>query len=111
MTEQMSKRVNSVCSIVSLIVAGLINLVHFPLFVIASAEQIQTGWGYGTNFEMGVLYWWIAEFLMIIPLLVTAALFVVSLVKRDYRTKILFNAVLFVLFVLQVVVTNIFFIY
>lgn len=105
------KRKNSFCGILALIFSTLLNLVHFPLFVLVLIEQINTGWGYGTNLEMGVLFWWIAEYIMVVPLLVSAGLFVASMVKRDYKVKIAINAVLLVLCVLQIVLTNVFFIY
>lgn len=105
------KRRNSLCGILALIFSTLLNLIHFPLFVVAFIEQIQTGWGYGTDLEMGVLFWWLAEYVMIIPLLTSAGLFVASMVKRDYKAKIVINAALLALCVFQIVISNLFFIY
>ena len=73
----------TVFGIVSLVLAVWGNLGHLLFTVWVSAEQLKTGWGYGTDMEMAVLMPWLVEVLCI-PAFIIGAAFLVQLLKNRY---------------------------
>ena len=87
------------------------NLVHSLFTYWICVEQIQTGWGYGTNWEMGILLPWMVEFLSI-PLIIAAIVyFVLSIWKKSEKWVFILATVFFVLEVCQIALLNLFIFY
>lgn len=101
------KKIN-ICGIVAIPLLSLGNLIHLPFFLWLLSEQTETGYGYGTNIEMGALFVWIAEFLCMPLLIAGTVLFVLTLVKKASTPFIAVNATLLSTLVLQMVLTNAF---
>lgn len=106
-----NRRNNNILGIVAVIILSAINLLHFPLFFLALAEQVQTGWGYGTNLELGVLFWWLAEIVLSVPFILACVFTALSFIQRDLKGKVVANTSLICMFVLQIVFSNLFFIF
>lgn len=71
-------------------------------------EQIETGWGYGTNIELGVLFPWITEILWA-PVLIAGVIYLILAISRHPRKKLLTaNIILLALLALQYAATNLF---
>lgn len=111
MSEIASKPKNDVFGLVALIILAIGNTLHLVVFLSMLSEQIQTGWGGSTNIEMGALYIWLFEVLVMIGAVVSIVLYVVSLVRGDRKSKAIANASLIVALIAQVVLTNIFIFY
>lgn len=87
---------------------ALANLFHLPWTVWLTLEQLQTGWGYSTNMEMGVLYPWLTELLLLPVILLALILLIFAAVKKQ-RGGILGVDLAFLLLLLaQYGVTNLF---
>ena len=88
-----------------------VNLLHLIWTVWLTVEQIQTGWGYGTNMEMLALLPWAVEFLCA-PVLIAAVVYgVLSIFFPHEKRMMVMNAVLFCCAVLQFGLTNLFLFY
>lgn len=86
------------------------NLLCLLWTVLLSIEQVKTGWGYGTNFEIGVLFPWIIEavsFLAAAAAIVFLILACTSKIKPK-KSYMITNAILLGVWILQAVITNIF---
>ena len=101
------KKIN-VCGVVAVPVLALGNVLHLPFSIWLFSEQAQTGFGFGTNIEMGALFVWLAEFLCIPFVLAGLTLFVISIVQQARAPLIVTNAVLLSLLLLQISLTNLF---
>ena len=96
-------------TIVMMLVLILCNLLHFGLFTFwIIIEQIETGYGYGTNIEMGALYIWLFELLLIPVFIVTLLYFLYGFLMKVNKKKMLLNFLLFVLILFQIFITNFF---
>ncbi len=84
------------------------NLLHIIWTIWLVSEQVETGWGYGTNMEMAVLYPWMCEALSLPVILAGIIFFVRSIWKRSERWITITTAVLFALYLAQVFITNLF---
>ena len=96
-----------------------VNLVNLPWFVWLLIEQVQTGWGYGSDMEIMVLLPLAVEFLCI-PVFFVALIYVVLCyipkIKQNYLNSgqpdnykvFKINVGLLIGFVLQIGVTNVF---
>lgn len=71
-------------------------------------EQIETGWGFGTKIELGVLYPWITEILCA-PILIAGIIYlIVAVFKRPRKKLLIANIILTMLLVMQYALTNLF---
>lgn len=71
-------------SIFLLTLLGGANLSHLLFTIWLTIEQVDTGWGYGTNLEMAVLLPWAIEALSI-PLLLGTLVYEIAAWRRQYR--------------------------
>ena len=72
------------------------------------AEQIKTGFGNGTNIEMGTLVVWLFNGLSLVPLSIGVVLTIISIVKLDCKWKIIINISLIVLTIIEMILTTVF---
>ena len=87
---------------------SIVNLSHMLWTWWLVSEQIETGWGYGTNMEMGVLYPWMTE-LICVPAMIAAVVYLImSCFKGHSKLLLALNILLFVCALGQFVVTNLF---
>lgn len=98
----------TVFGIVSLVLAVWGNLGHLLFTVWVSAEQLKTGWGYGTDMEMAVLMPWLVEVLCIPAFIIGATFLVLSLKKPVSRVLRRWCVGLYAVLLLQIVLTNFF---
>lgn len=99
-----------------LMVAGLVemialiacNILHGVWTYSVIAEEVKTGWGHPTNMDLFVFYPWILEFVSI-PLVVAGiALFISAGVLKQPSKKIIIpTAIIYGLYLAQVIVTNV----
>lgn len=69
-------------------------MVNLALFLPLLAEQIRTGWGYGTNAEMGMLLVWLIELCSLPFLLLGTTHFCISAATHADRRFRVVNAAL-----------------
>ncbi len=84
------------------------NLIHLIWTFGISVEQIETGWGYGTNWELGVLLPWITEAILSPLLLVSLIYCIWFLVKRELSAAWISTVALTAALLLQFGLTNLF---
>ena len=93
--------------IVTLVLLSGVNLAHLLWTVHFALEQMQTGWGGGTNADLGVLLPWIVEILCL-PAMITAVVYLIlAAFKKPGKVLLFFNLGLFVAAVWQYVFTNV----
>lgn len=102
-------RSGSVFGIVMIVALAWINLLHLPWSIWLVLEQINTGWGGGTDIEMLALAPWTVE-LLSIPFLLAEIVFLLLFAFRSHsvtgiRTA---NVCLFAGALLQFGITNLF---
>lgn len=93
---------------ITIFMLSVANIVHLPLSVSIFIEQMQTGFGYGSNVELGALVIWLCE-LVILPALICGAVFLILHTKR--KTSPMYfatSAVLLSLLSVQYIITNVF---
>ncbi len=95
----------SVLLIIGLVLSNLLNIIwtiHLCL------EQFSTGFGYGTNMEIGVLYPWICE-IICLPVVIGAIVYLIfAFLKKAKNPLLMANAFLFATLILQYALTNLF---
>ena len=90
---------------------AIANLVHALFTWGICAEQIKTGWGYGTNWEMGALLPWFVE-LLSVPIILAGIVFLaMNLWKRSEKAIFIIGAILLVCEILQIIILNLFLFY
>lgn len=94
--------------IVIMLILIMSNLLHSGYTWWIVDEQIETGYGYGTNIEMGALFIWMFEFLLIPVFIVGLIYFIYCLAKKSSKKKMIINFSLYMLLLLQVFITNLF---
>lgn len=90
------------------IILFVANFLHSLWSVWLTAEQIDTGWGYGTNMEMAVLYPWFFEVLCIPAFLAGVVFLLMYIWKRSEKWIAISVGTLFACYFLQVILTNLF---
>ena len=98
----------TVFGIIMLVLQAGANLLHLIWTVWLSAEQMQTGWGYGTGMEIGGLYPWLTEILCAPVLLATIVYLVMCICLKSRGGIVKGNIALFAALVLQYGLTNLF---
>ena len=90
---------------------AIANFVHAFFTWAICAEQIKTGWGYGTNWEMGALLPWMVEFLSF-PIIFAAIVFLLmNIWKKSLKVIFVLCSVFLACEVLQIILLNLFLIY
>lgn len=93
-----------ILGVIGLIVNGLIFLALFT-------EQIKTGWGAGTRYEMLTLLFWLAEILTL-PLLLTEIVDILyEIFKKNSKQMLIANAIILAVNILFIALTNVFIFY
>lgn len=99
-------RKNNVFGLTSLIILKIMTcLFVFPFFISMLREQIEIG--KGTLLEMGTLALWMVESILLIPFLISVVFTVISIVQKDYKTKIITNIVLISACVVLTILANV----
>ena len=92
------------------IIAFIINIpvffINFFLFLPMLVEQIKIG--KGTNIELGALWIWLIDIMIIAPLIVGLVLTIISTAKRDHKWRIISNYSLVVMSITMIVLTTLF---
>ncbi len=84
------------------------NLVHLFFTALISLEQIKTGWGYGTNWDLAALFPWMLESLGT-PVVILGLVFLcLSWKKPALKALRVWCGILTGLFFLQGLITNLF---
>ena len=104
----MNQRKNNAFGIVALIILSFCFFANLSLFIPMFVEQIKTGFGYGTDIEMGSLIVWLFNGLSLVPLSVGIVFTIISIVKLDYKWKIATNISLILLTIIEMALTTIF---
>ena len=92
--------------IVTLVLLSGVNLAHLLWTVHFALEQMQTGWGGGTNADLGVLLPWIVEILCL-PAMITAVVYLImAAIKKPGKVLLFFNLALFAVATAQYALTN-----
>ena len=98
----------NIFSIIMIVLLILVNLAPLIWTFWLVCEQIKTGFGFGTNMEIGVLYPWITEILCS-PVLISAIVYlIISIFKRPNKSLLISNIALFSTILLQYIITNLF---
>ena len=84
------------------------NLLHIIWTVWLISEQIDTGWGYSTNMEMGVLYPWLCELLCAPAFLAGIVFLIMNIWKHCEKWVSVSAGITFTCYFLQVFLTNLF---
>ena len=87
---------------------AIANLVHLIFTWGICAEQIKTGWGYGTNWEMGALLPWMVEFLSMPVILAGVVYLAMHFWKKSEKAIFIITAVFLGLEIAQIVILNLF---
>ena len=96
------------------IVCHLLVLANFVLSFFTwgiCAEQIKTGWGFGTNWEMGVLLPVMVVYLSIPVIIACAVFLVLNIWKKSEKAIFVLSAVFLGLEILQILILNLFICY
>lgn len=90
---------------------AIANLVHAFFTWGICAEQIKTGWGYGTNWEMGALLPWFVE-LLTVPIILAGIVFLaMNLWKKSEKAIFILCVIFLACEVLQIILMNLFLFY
>lgn len=85
------------------------NLTHLIFTIMTIYEQIQNGWGYGTDLELFVLYPWAIEALIFLPSIAAYILYILIFPKKTFlKWLLVFDTLLFGATIIQIVITNLF---
>lgn len=102
-----SKAMN-VFGVITIALLSVVNILHLLWTVWLTYEQINMGWGKGTDIGMAALWPWLVE-LLCLPVLIVAIVFLcISVVRRPLKRILITNVVLLLAAVTQYVVTNLF---
>ena len=104
----MKERKNNVFGIVALIILSFCFLANLALFIPMLSERIKTGFGNGTNIEMGALIVWLFNGLSLVPLFVGTIFTIISIIKHDCKWRIITNVSLSLLTIIEMILTTVF---
>ena len=91
---------------IAFIINTLIFLINSFMFLPMLVEQIKIGTG--TKIELAALFIWLIDIMIIAPLLVALVLTIISIVKKDYKWRIISNYSLIVISIAMIVLTTLF---
>ncbi len=99
----MKQKKFDVLGLITVILQALLHLLHYPWLLWLTIEQMQTGWGYGTNIEMAFLLPFLSQIFFFLPLAFVAfGLTVFRAIKRNSIPFLIANIVLWITFALQI---------
>lgn len=84
------------------------NIINLPWTLSLVAEELKTGFGYGTNIEMAALVIWMIEILSVPIIALESVYFITSALKHESKRFMKLNIVFCALLILQMVITNLF---
>ena len=102
----MNERKSNSFGVIAFIINILIFLINLFMFLPMLVEQIKIG--KGTNIELAALWIWLIDIMIIAPLLVALVLTIISIVKKDYKWRIISNYSLIVISIAMIVLTTLF---
>lgn len=94
-------------TVVAVLLSG-VNVLHLLWTVWLTVEQIETGFGYGTDMEMLALLPWMTELLCSPVLIVGMVYLVLSIFYRHRKGLVMINTALFAAAVIQYALVNLF---
>lgn len=98
----------NVFGVILIVMLALVNLGHVLWTWWLISEQLQTGWGYGTNMEMLVLMPWMTELVCVPAMIAGVVYLVLSFFLRHKKGILAANIILFACAAVQIGVTNLF---
>lgn len=98
----------NVFGVITIVLLSLVNLSHGLWTYWLVAEQLQTGWGYGTNMDLAVLMPWLAELLCAPAMIAAVVYLIMSCFLRHKKGILIANIVLFACAAAQYILTNLF---
>lgn len=102
----MNKKKSNSFGVIAFIINILIFLIILFMFLPMLVKQIKIG--KGTNIELAALWIWLIDIMIIAPLLVALVLTIISIVKKDYKWRIISNYSLIVISIAMIVLTTLF---
>lgn len=96
---------------VACILGVLALIVNFLVFLCLFSEQIKTGWGAGTHYEMLTLLFWLLEILTLPLLLIELIYIVYELFKKNSRQMRIANTIILAVNIVCILLTNVFIFY
>ncbi len=94
--------------VITLIFAAIGNIINLPWTAWLVAEQIKTGFGFGTDMEMAALLPWIAEVLSLPVIVLGIVYFVTMILKGKSKRFLKPNVIFYALLIFQITITNLF---
>lgn len=98
----------NVFGIINIVLLSHVNPIHALWTYWLTAEQVETGWGHGTNMELAVLYPWLIELLCAPAMIAAAVYLIMSCFLRHKKGIVIANIVLFAFAAAQFILTNLF---
>ncbi len=98
----------TVFGIIAIIISTIICVPNLILFIIMLKEQLITGWGFTTNFELAVIYIWIIQICSLIPFICSTIFTIISIIKNDNIKIKIINIFLLVFITVIMFLTNLF---
>jgi hypothetical protein len=102
----MNEKKSNLFGIIAFIINIPVFLINLFLFLPLLVEQIKIG--KGTNIELGALWIWLIDIMIIAPLIVGLVLTIISTIKRDYKWRIISNYFLIIISITMIVLTTLF---
>ena len=103
-----SSKTSNVIGIISTILLGIANVCNLFFTICLLIEQIETGWGFSTNYEMLVLVPWMIEIVCFPVIVLAIVYFILNIFKKSKHGLFVANVVLFSLLLCQYLLTNLF---
>ena len=98
----------SILGAIVLVAMVAANVMQIPWTLNMILEQIATGWGYGTNMELAMLYPWMAEILSFPAAVLTVFVLCFPAIRPTERPIRVAAVILLALAAVQTVLTNLF---
>ena len=107
----MKKQNENAFGIITCIMLSIINIGNLIWTIALGIEQVQTGWGYGTHFELAILIPWMVQILCL-PGILLGIVYVLFAYFRTYRRPMrIVNLVLLLVILLQYGLVHLFIFY
>ena len=101
------KKINAF-DVIACVLNSVAFFVNFWVFFPILKEQIETGWGFSTRFEMLVLLFWMVQIMTVPLLLVGLVNIIYTLIKDNTHSLFVANAVILGATVLCIVLSVVF---
>ena len=93
---------------IALILNAIALVPNLMIFLPLLHEQIETGWGFPTHFEMGVLFFWLVQFFTLPFIFLAAGYTLFCLIKRIFSRLFSLNAAILCLTIISLVLSIVF---